>query len=112
MRALRAGDQRYGMSTGVEQLGGQAGTTPLKPAIIAALTYRPGARWQPRVRPRGVGALALLANAVPAKSRPAGTLAATAKAAMGTLVLEGERGDADVTAEHLMRLAQPTTQSG
>jgi hypothetical protein len=104
--SIRAEDERYGELTRVEQFGGEVGQRALVPALIASLTYRPGARWNPLVLPPGAGALALLANAIPAKSRPGQTLAAVGKAALGTVVLEGERGDAHAAAEALLKYVE------
>jgi hypothetical protein len=44
----------------------------------------------------------LLANTVPARERPAEALRAVRAAASGAVVLEGERGEADATAEQLL----------
>jgi hypothetical protein len=62
------------------------------------------ATWEPEPRPVGEGALALLANTVPARDRPEEALAAVSRACASALVLEGERGEAqDAAADLLLR---------
>jgi hypothetical protein len=90
----------------VERLGGVAADRAFRAAVIAVTRYEPGARWRPVERPSSSGALALLSNAVPARHRPAETLAAVRRAADGAIVLEGPRGEATETAAELLnRLA-------
>jgi hypothetical protein len=71
-------------------------------AVIATTAYAAGARWDPARRDPSAGALALLANAVPARERPAQTLAAIGRAAAGATVLDGTRGEADEAAAALL----------
>jgi hypothetical protein len=75
---------------------------PLPVGLIAITAYRPGARWEPSPRTSGEGALALLANTVPARERAAEALRAVRAAAEGARVLESERGDADEAARRLL----------
>ena len=86
----------------MEALGGQAGVTPVRAGLVASLVYRAGATWAPRTVSAGAGALALLANTVPARTRPAQVMAATARAVSDVRVIEGDRGEADVTARCLL----------
>lgn len=83
-------------------LGAQSGGGPARLAMIAITKFVPGARWEPRRRDPGVGALAMLANAVPARSRTKETVSAVGRASAGAHVLEGERGDAAETADSLL----------
>src|SRR3954454_547841 len=79
----------------VEELGGVAGTEPLRVGMVAVAHYSPGGEWRPRELSPGAGALAMLEHAVPAESRPSQTLRVLKKAVTGAVVLEGERGEAD-----------------
>jgi hypothetical protein len=101
--SLRGVDERYGSYTSVEELGGEVGREPLRPALIAVARYKPGARWAPERLAPSVGALRLLSNAVPARLRPEATMAAVRRAAADAITLEGERGEARQTAALLLR---------
>ncbi len=72
-------------------------------------SYKPGAQWRPQLRSRGQGVLALVGNTHSALERPAETLAVARRALDTAIVLEGERGEADVTAAALMELAEQLT---
>lgn len=87
----------------VETFGGVAGRAPVPLRMIVITTYRPDAEWRPETRSRGAGALALLANAVPAQERSQETLEAVRRAADSALVIESDRGDADALAPVLLR---------
>lgn len=100
--SLRSQDGRYGDFTPVEALGGTAASEPVRAALIVKTKYVPGARWEPTEHDPGVGALAMLANAVPAQDRPREALETIGRAAEGARVLEGDRGDADETAALLL----------
>jgi hypothetical protein len=91
-----------GADRSAESLGGTVGTAALPVALVAVTSYRPGARWAPESHSAGDGALALLANTVPARDRPREALAAVSRASASALVLEGERGEADETAQDLL----------
>jgi hypothetical protein len=107
--SLRGTGDRYGTYTRVEELGGQIGDKPLKPALIAVATYTPGSQWAPARLTPSVGALRLLSNAVPARLRPEDTMRAVRAAAADAVTLEGERGEAGETAvlllDELQRIA-------
>lgn len=101
--SIRSESRRYGEKVPVESLGGRAGAGPLRIGLIAATRYVPGERWDPRRPSSGSGAMALLTNAVPARSRPEETMRTVNRAAAGAVVLEGPRGEAAQTADLLMR---------
>jgi hypothetical protein len=86
----------------VGQLGGVAGHEPLPIGLVVAARFRPGARWDPQALSAGAGALTLLENAVPAQDRPEQTLRHVSRAIAEATVLEGERGEAHETADHLL----------
>jgi hypothetical protein len=76
----------------------------LELAAIVVTRYVPGATFAPGETTAGQGALALLANTVPASERPRQSLAAVATAARGSIVLEGERGDAEPAAATILAI--------
>src|SRR4051812_38694846 len=90
-----------------EDLGGVGGRQPLPVRTIVEAPYREGARWRPRERSAGEGALALLSQALPGRSDPARTLSAVRAAASGALVLSGARGEAAEMAERLLVRVAP-----
>src|SRR4051812_27402681 len=90
-----------------EDLGGVGGRQPLPVRAIVEAPYREGARWRPRERSAGEGALALLSQALPGRSDPARTLSAVRAAASGALVLSGARGEAAERAEPLLVRVAP-----
>jgi hypothetical protein len=78
----------------VATIGGTTGVEPLPVGTVVVAHYKPGAQWRPRELSAGEGVLALLANTVPAQSRPAESLRALSRAVEGVRILEGERGEA------------------
>jgi hypothetical protein len=66
-------------------------------------TYKPGAEWKPRRLSPGTGAMALLANAVPAQERPEEVMRTISRAAKGAAVIESDRGEADEIAPLLIQ---------
>jgi hypothetical protein len=93
---------RAGADHSPASLGATVGTEPLPVAVIAITSYRPKAEWNPEPRSPGDGAMALLANTVPARDRPREALAAVSRAAADAVVLEGERGEAAEVAAALL----------
>jgi hypothetical protein len=93
------------VETDPESLGSVETRRSTHVGFIVVTRYRPGASWQPRRLASGEGALALLSHAAAARERPAEVLAAVRRAAAGTVVLVGDRGEATDTAEALMALA-------
>ena len=85
-----------------ESLGGRPGTRPLPVGLVAVSEYRRGARWRPRRLTPGQGVLALLANTVPARERPAAALAALQRVVVAAPVLKGPRGEASEVADALL----------
>jgi hypothetical protein len=93
----------------VERLGGVKGTEPVRIGILAVTSYKPGAQWRPQRRSRGQGVLAIVENTHSALERPADTLAIARRALDRAIVLEGDRGEADVAAAALMEFAEQLT---
>jgi hypothetical protein len=103
--SVRDEGERWGRSSRPEDLGGSTGEGPLPVGMIAVTAYRPGQSWEPQPRTSGQGAIALVANAVPARTRPEQVMAAARRAADGAVILEGDRGDADAAAADLLARA-------
>ena len=96
--SLRGESARWGEYEQAEALGRQTGTSPLRTALIVMTKYVPGALWTPKRHGPGVGAIALLSNAVATASRPEAVMWAVGRAASGVHVLQGDRGEANETA--------------
>jgi hypothetical protein len=72
--------------------------------LIAVTRFVPDAEWHPTRRTAAEGAMALLANALPVRLRPAQTLATLRRACASAIVLEGPRGSAPTTARDLLQV--------
>jgi hypothetical protein len=88
------GDDLAQTNHGADAFGGTVGVDPLPVGAIVVTHYRPDAEWNPRRLTTGEGVLALLANTVPAQSRPAESLRALRRAAEGAVIIESDRGEA------------------
>jgi hypothetical protein len=86
----------------VAEIGGRAGTRPLAAGMILATRYEPGARWRPRRLSAGQAMMELLAHTLPARARPAESLAALARVTQSASVLKGRRGEAEELARVLL----------
>jgi len=96
----RAGGEERRLSAA--DLGGTSAQAPLPVGLVALATYQAGALWRPRRLPPGRALLALLGHAIPARQRPAATLAALGRALQRATVLEGLRGEAGQVAPILL----------
>jgi hypothetical protein len=95
----------------VEDLGGVAGTEPLRVGLVAVAHYRVDGEWNPRTLSQSAGALAMLEHAIATQLRPAQTLQTLRKAVEGATVLEGERGEAQELAGELLETLRETRLS-
>ena len=84
-----------------EELGGRIGSKPLPVGMVVVSQYHEGARWRPRKLSPGQGALEVLANTVPARTRPEESLTSIQQAVTKASIFKGRRGDAKETA-HLI----------
>ncbi|MET0623996.1 MAG: hypothetical protein ABW250_13510 [Pyrinomonadaceae bacterium] len=106
--AMRGRDGRQ-TKVAAEELGGRAAThatRPLPVGLVVVSEFREGARWRPRALSMGHGALALLANTVPARRRPAEVLATLERVVRGAIVLRGARGEAAEVALKILERAR------
>ena len=86
----------------LESLGWVAGEEPIPLGMIVITSYRPGTEWNPKRLSAGAGAMALLANAVPARERPQEVMHTVSHAAEGAVVIESDRDEADAIAPLLL----------
>jgi hypothetical protein len=93
--SFRPPDDGLPVELQVDELGGVAGTGPLRVGLVIATSYVPGGEWQPRELSPGAGVLAMLEHTVPAQVRPEQTMRVLRKAMEGAVALEGERDEAD-----------------
>lgn len=92
--------------------GAETGAKPVPVGLVALAQYREGARWRPRKLPEGRAVLSVLQHAVPARRRPKATLK-TLQAALATApVLKGVRGEAEATAQALIRRLKQESVGG
>jgi len=96
----------------VEELGGTRGDRAVPVGLVLSTTHRDGAAWRPREMAPGEMALAMLANTVVARLRPAYALRVVARAVDGVVGLAGPRGDADETARSLLERASAAWAPG
>lgn len=85
-----------------EELGGRVGSKPLPVGMIVVSKYDAGARWRPRKLSAGQGALEVLANTVPARTRPEASLNSIQQAVTNARIYKGRRGEAKETAEIIL----------
>ena len=84
------------------ELGPGHALDPVMVGMVVLTTYRPGASWTPRALSVGEGLVAMMEHAVPARERPAQTMAALRQALAGAQILSGDRGEARETAGLLL----------
>lgn len=90
------------------ELGSAAVQRPAPVGLVVMTVYKPGSSWSPRRLTTGEGVVAMMEHAVPARDRPAETLAALRVALADAEILQGERGEADETARALLDTVSAT----
>jgi hypothetical protein len=105
--SIREEGRVQGVKYPPEQLGAHSGTRPLPVGLVALSQYRRGARWRPRSLSPGQAMLALLANTVPARTRPAAALEALQQVVAHATTVRGIRGEAEETVDALLRNLMP-----
>jgi hypothetical protein len=85
-----------------EDFGGCAGNKPIPVRGLVVTSFKAGSRWRPRTASPGQGILALLANTVAARRKPAGSLNVFKQVVAGALVLSGPRGEARDSAASIL----------
>jgi hypothetical protein len=100
--ALRSPDSPEQKKRPVEEIGGKTGTRPLPVGLVLVSRYKPGARWRPTQLTAGQAVLELLANTVPARSKPEVVMPTLQKAVSDAVLLKGHRGEAEETARLIL----------
>lgn len=80
------------------------GHTPVPIALLVSTTHRGGSQWRPQLLQGGRAVLPLIDNTVLAQREPARMMRIAAALARGVTTVQGDRPDAAVTAEQLLRL--------
>jgi hypothetical protein len=62
--------------------------------LVVVSNYKEGARWRPRKLTAGEGVLAMLANTIPARTRPEAAFTALRQVVPHAQILKGVRGEA------------------
>ena len=88
-----------------EEFGARGADGPLPVGLVVVSEFREGARFRPRTLTPGQGSLALLANTIPARSRPAEVLDTLGRVVRGAVVLGGARGEAAEAARSILERA-------
>jgi hypothetical protein len=89
----------------IHTLGGHAGSNPLPVGLVVMSNFRSNSEWRPQRLSPGLGALALLANTIPARRAPNLVLATLHQIVAGAPVLASERGEACEVVESILALA-------
>ncbi len=84
-------------------LASPAALKPLTVGLVAVSQYRPRSQWRPQSLTRGQGILALLANTVPARLKPAMALSTLRRAISHAPILKGARGEAEAMVDLLLK---------
>jgi hypothetical protein len=100
--SIRIRGSRWPRRVTAGELGARTSEDPLRVGLVAAATYRPGERWQPRELSSADALLVMLQNTVVARSRPAFALDVLAATAAGVSALRGCHADAASTAGSLL----------
>jgi hypothetical protein len=82
--------------------GWDVGEHPVPVKAVVVASYSDGATWNPQPLSKGAAVLALLANTVPAQTRPAESLNAATRAVEDAVLQQGQRGDASRIAPLLL----------
>lgn len=103
--SLRATDDGPSRAIRADSLGGPVATGSLPVGIVVVTEYRPGSHWRPRPRTPARGMLALLANTVLARIRPAFALDTLRQVVTDSSILLGTRGEAEDMIDRLLQRA-------
>jgi hypothetical protein len=95
-----------------DQFGGATTDTPLKVGAIVVTSFNPGGRWNPVELTPARAALALLHNTLAALERSAEALPVLRRATQGALLLEGERGEAELVVDDVFPRMAAEKHSG
>jgi hypothetical protein len=100
--SIRGGDGTPTQERHVAELGGVEARDSAEIGTVIVTRYRRGVDWEPKRMSTGAGALALMANTVPAQERPQESLRVLGRAVAKATVLESDRGEAGPVAAALL----------
>lgn len=103
--AIKLGVHRRVQRHAAADLGGQLSAAPAPIGLVVITAYRPLAQWAPRTISSGAAALALFANTLAARERPAAAFSVFSRALAGVVALEGDRGEAEAAAASILNRA-------
>lgn len=106
--SFRMGAHRRVRRCAEADLGASLATGPLPVGLLVHTRFRPLANWAPHPLSSGAGALAMFANTLAARERPAFALSVLSSAMQGVVSLEGDRGEADATAAAILEFVSRT----
>jgi hypothetical protein len=95
-----------GRSITAAELGGTAGTCPVRVGLIVGTRYQADATWQPRHRSAGEGVFALLPYTFRVQDAPGEVLRTLARAVDRAGIVDGPRGEADEIVPELLGLVE------
>jgi hypothetical protein len=93
--ALRRASDGRKISTPAQSLGGRIQSRALPVSVVLVTSFRKNARFRPRPLSGGEVLLALLANTVPARTRPRAAMSRLRQVASAARGMKGTRGEAD-----------------
>lgn len=100
----RVAGEWKGRPVPIAEVGGVAGEEPLPVGAVVCTQYRAGGRARWRRLSAGQGVLALMENALAARSRPAMVLPVLQRVAQTAVVIKGPRGEAEEVVPRLLSL--------
>jgi hypothetical protein len=86
-----------------EELGGRRGVTCLPVQLVVVTRFQPGASWRPRSLAAGQALLELMSYTIPAQTYPERVVDALRQVTSRARRLKSSRGEADETADALLR---------
>jgi hypothetical protein len=99
------GSRRDTDELSARELGAETGDEKARVGLVVNTSYNPEATWDPQEGSTADAALALLENAVLARSAPQRVMSAISRTVAEARLLEGERGQAQETAAMLLGAA-------
>lgn len=88
----------------ISDLGGEVGVRPIPLGLILSTHFDPERKGQLQRLSAGRGALELMAHAVQARIRPGAVMQSVGKAAAGSIILKGPRGEAEEIVDTILAL--------
>lgn len=100
--ALRIGESGTQIKFPPDSFGARTGNEPLKPGLVLITRFDAEAKWSPDRISSGEGALELLANTVPARTRPVEAMSSIRNALADSMILKSPRGEAGEVVNFVM----------